>query len=32
MCFELEAEPPIEPVLGSMAQGEDLTLISRDGA
>jgi carboxymethylenebutenolidase len=31
MCFELEAEPPIEPVLGSLAQGEDLTLISRDG-
>ena len=31
MCFELEAEPPIEPILGSSAQGEDLTLISRDG-
>jgi carboxymethylenebutenolidase len=31
MCFELEAEPPIEPVLGSLAQGEDLTLISREG-
>jgi carboxymethylenebutenolidase len=31
MCFELEAEPPIEPVLGRSAQGEDLVLISRDG-
>ena len=31
MCFELEAEPPIEPILGSSALGEDLTLISRDG-
>jgi carboxymethylenebutenolidase len=31
MCFELEAEPPIEPILGNPAQGEDLILISRDG-
>ena len=31
MCFELEAEPPIEPVLGSVAQGEDLVLVSHDG-
>lgn len=31
MCFELNAEPPIESTGGSSVQGQDLTLQSADG-
>jgi carboxymethylenebutenolidase len=31
MCFDLQAEPPIQPLVGSLAQGEDLVLTSHDG-
>lgn len=31
MCFDLDAQPPIQPALGSDARGESLTLTSADG-
>ncbi len=31
MCFDVDAQPPIQPLLGSDAQGEDITLTSADG-
>src|SRR5579859_5430013 len=32
MCFDLDAEPPVPPVLGTAADSIDLELTSRDGA
>lgn len=31
MCFDLDSQPPIQPLLGSDARGESLTLTSADG-
>ncbi|MEO7000858.1 MAG: dienelactone hydrolase family protein [Ktedonobacterales bacterium] len=31
MCFDVDSQPPVEPVFGSDARGEDLTLTSADG-
>jgi len=31
MCFDVDAQPPIQPLLGSDAQGEDITLTAADG-
>jgi carboxymethylenebutenolidase len=31
MCFDLDSQPPIQPLLGSDARSEDLTLTSADG-
>ena len=31
MCFDIDAQPPIQPLLGSDAYGQDLTLTSADG-
>ena len=31
MCFDLDSQPPVQPLLGSDARGELLTLTSADG-
>lgn len=31
MCFDLDSQPPVQPVLGSDARGELITLTSADG-
>ncbi|HLY32225.1 MAG TPA: dienelactone hydrolase family protein [Ktedonobacterales bacterium] len=32
MCFDVDSQPPVQPLLGSDAQGADITLTSADGA
>ncbi|MDE3230340.1 MAG: dienelactone hydrolase family protein [Chloroflexota bacterium] len=32
MCFDLDSQPPVQPILGSDAHGELLTLTAADGA
>ncbi|HEX5571828.1 MAG TPA: dienelactone hydrolase family protein, partial [Ktedonobacterales bacterium] len=31
MCFDLDSQPPVQPVMGSDARGEVITLTSADG-
>lgn len=31
MCFDVDSQPPVQPIFGSDAQGADITLTSADG-